>query len=152
MSISYDLDDEALRLVANLEQRYAAWMDAERILSGGRLAWKTVSGRDYLYRVVDGHGNGRSLGPRSAATEAIWQTAQTARETGEALWPILLRDSALYRTLHLPRVAAEAARLAREFDRFGLLGSSLLVVGTNALAVYEIEARSRFASAAAQAR
>ena len=25
-----DLDDEALRLLVNLEQRYAAWMDAER--------------------------------------------------------------------------------------------------------------------------
>lgn len=148
MSNSYELDDEALRLIANLEQRYAAWIDAERILDASRLTWKTVSGKDYLYRIVDGHGNGRSLGPRSAETETLWEAARTARETGEALWPILLRDSALYRTLHLPRIATEAARLAREFDRYGLLGTSLLVVGTNAMAVYEIEARSRFASAA----
>jgi hypothetical protein len=59
MSVTYEFDDEALRLLANLEQRYAAWMDAERILSPGRLAWKTVSGADYLYRIVDGHDNGR---------------------------------------------------------------------------------------------
>jgi hypothetical protein len=38
--------------------------------------------------------------------------------------------------------------LVREFDRWGLLGTSLLVVGTSAMAVYEIEAQSRFASAA----
>jgi hypothetical protein len=41
-----------------------------------------------------------------------------------------------------------AADLLREFDRHGLLGSSLVVVGTNAMAVYEIEARVRFATAA----
>jgi hypothetical protein len=148
MSIAYEFDDEALRLLANLEQRYAAWMDAERILSPGRLVWKTASGADYLYRIVDGRGNGRSLGPRSPETEAQWQAAQTARQTTATLWPTLLRDSALYRTLHLPRIASAAAQLLREFDRHALLGTSLLVVGTNAMAAYEIEAQSRFASAA----
>ncbi|HEX4025286.1 MAG TPA: GSU2403 family nucleotidyltransferase fold protein [Steroidobacteraceae bacterium] len=148
MSVSYALDDEALRLAANLEQRYVAWMDAERILVPGRLAWKTVSGTDYLYRITNGRGDGRSLGPRSPKTQAQWEAAQTARQTSETLWPTLLRDGALYRALHLPRIASEAARLLREFDRYGLLGTSLIVVGTNAMAVYEIEARARFASAA----
>lgn len=148
MSVSYELDDEALRLAANLEQRYVAWMDAERILVPGRLTWKTVSGTDYLYRIINGRGDGRSLGPRSPQTQAQWEAAQTARQTSETLWPTLLRDGALYRALRLPRIASEAARLLREFDRYGLLGTSLVVVGTNAMAVYEIEARSRFASAA----
>lgn len=85
MSVTHEFDDEALRLLANLEQRYAAWMDAERILSSGRLAWKTVSGADYLYRIVDGRGNGRSLGPRSPETEAQWLSAQTAHQTTASL-------------------------------------------------------------------
>ncbi len=148
MSISYVLDDEALRVLANLEQRYGAWMAAERILLGGRLAWKTVSGTDYLYRIVNGRGDGRSLGPRSPETQTQWEAAQSARQTSATLWPTLLRDGALYRTLRLPRIASAAAQLLREFDRYGLLGTSLLVVGTSAMAAYEIEAQSRFASAA----
>jgi hypothetical protein len=148
MSMSYEIDDEALRLLVNLEQRYAAWMDAERVTLPGRLAWKTIDGKDYLYRIINGRGDGRSLGPRSAETKSYWDAAQTARQTTETLWPTLLRDGALYRTLRLPRIASPAAQLLREFDRHALLGSSLLVVGTNAMAAYEIEARSRFASAA----
>jgi hypothetical protein len=70
VSITYDIDDESLRLLANLEQHYAAWIDAERVLQPGRLAWKTVAERDYLYRLTDGRGNGRSLGARSPKTEA----------------------------------------------------------------------------------
>jgi hypothetical protein len=41
----------------------------------------------------------------------------------------------MYRTLRLPRVSSSAANLLPEFDRHGLLGSSLRVVGTNAMAV-----------------
>jgi hypothetical protein len=148
MSTTYEFDDEALRLLANLEQRYGAWMDAERIVLPGRLVWKTIAGKDYLYRIANGRGDGRSLGPRSHETQTCWKAAQTARQTTETLWPTLLRDSALYRTLHLPRIASAAAQLLREFDRHALLGTSLLVVGTNAMAAYEIEAQSRFASAA----
>jgi hypothetical protein len=48
ISAGYRIDDEGLRLLANLEQHYAAWVEAERILLPGRLSWKTVSGRDVL--------------------------------------------------------------------------------------------------------
>jgi hypothetical protein len=67
--------NESLRLLANLEQHYAAWIDAERVLQPGRLAWKTVAERDYLYRLTDGRGNGRSLGARSPKTEAQYEAA-----------------------------------------------------------------------------
>jgi hypothetical protein len=148
ISNSYDIDDESLRLLANLEQHYAAWIDAERVLLPGRLAWKTVAERDYLYRLTNGRGHGRSLGPRSPKTEAQYEAAQIARQSTETLWPLLRREGAMYRTLRLPRISSAAADLLREFDRHELLGSSLIVVGTNAMAVYEIEARVRFATAA----
>jgi hypothetical protein len=73
---------------------------------------------------------------------------QAARQSVEMLWPLLRREGALYRTMRLPRISSAAAELLREFDRYGLLGGSLMVVGTNAMAVYEIEARTRFATAA----
>lgn len=148
ISMSYDMEDESLRLLANLEQHYAAWIDAERVLLPGRLAWKTVAERDYLYRLTNGRGDGRSLGPRSPKTEAQYEAAQTARQSTETLWPLLRREGAMYRTLRLPRISSAAADLLREFDRHELLGSSLMVVGTNAMVVYEIEARIRFATAA----
>jgi hypothetical protein len=148
MPVTYTIDDEGLRLLANLEQRYGIWMQAERVLVPGRLAWKTISGRDYLYRLTNGRGDGRSLGPRSPGTEEQYEIARNARQTVDTLWPLLKRDGALYSALRLPRISSPAADLLREFDRYELLGSSLMVVGTNAMAVYEIEARTRFATAA----
>lgn len=54
----------------------------------------------------------------------------------------------MYRALRLPRISSAAAQLLREFDLHGLLGETFMVVGTHAMAAYEIEARSRFATAA----
>jgi hypothetical protein len=142
------MDDEALRLLTNLAQRYSAWVDAERLLRSGRVAWKTVHGRDYLYRIANGRGNGRSLGPRSQDTERVYAAAAAARESAKLVWPLLKRDGALYRALRLPQIDSASAALLREFDLHGLMGPTLMVVGTNAMAVYEIEARSRFATAA----
>ncbi|MBP7917878.1 MAG: hypothetical protein KAZ37_01355, partial [Rhodocyclaceae bacterium] len=35
--------------------------------------WKTARGREYLFRASDATGHGRSLGVRSAETEAIYE-------------------------------------------------------------------------------
>lgn len=148
VSISYDIDDEGLRLLANLEQHYASWIEAARVALPGRLAWKTVAGREYLYRITNGRGHGRSLGVRSVETEALYEAAVMARQSTDTLWPLLRREGALYRALRLPRISSAAAQLLREFDLHGLIGHTLMVVGTNAIAAYEIEARSRFATAA----
>jgi hypothetical protein len=148
ISAAYEVDDEGLRLLANLEQHYASWIEAARAILPGRLTWKAIAGREYLYRIADGRGNGRSLGPRSAETEALYETAELARRSVDTLWPVLRQEGALYRALRLPRISSAAAELLREFDLYGLIGDTLIVVGTNAMAVYEIEARSRFATAA----
>jgi hypothetical protein len=60
---------EQSRLLVNLRQRYETWMDAERERAGMPydLRRKTVSGKDYLYRIVDRSGNGQSLGPMNQA-------------------------------------------------------------------------------------
>jgi hypothetical protein len=148
ISATYPINDEGLRLIANLEQHYAAWLDSARVLLPGRLAWKKVGDSEYLYRIVDGKGNGRSQGPRSSTTEALFEMGQHAQQVVDTVWPTLRQEGAIYRTLRLPRISSDAADLLREFDLHGLLGSSLMVVGTNALAAYEIEAGARFASAA----
>jgi hypothetical protein len=52
---------------------------------------------------------------------------------------------ALYRSLRLGTIASAAAAILREFDARDMLGIQLLVVGTSAMAAYELEAGSRFA-------
>jgi hypothetical protein len=56
----------------------------------------------------------------------------------------------LYRALRLPLIPAEAAQILREADRRSLLGTHLLVIGTNAVAAYFIEAGGRIMNAPAE--
>lgn len=134
------IGDEGLRLLANMESRYDTWRQATRQLRDGRLTWKTSNGNDYLYRVIDSRGNGTSLGPRSAQTEGLLQTYEVAKATAATTWERLQVEGRMYRALRLPRIASYAGDLLREMDIEGLLGDHVLVVGTNALCVYAIEA------------
>src|SRR5436305_5312480 len=56
----------------------------------------------------------------------------------------------LYRALRLPMIPAEAAQILREADRRALLGTHLLVIGTNAVPAYFAEAGGRIMNASAE--
>ncbi|MGE4303897.1 MAG: GSU2403 family nucleotidyltransferase fold protein [Novosphingobium sp.] len=142
---------EQSRLLVNLRQRYEAWCDAERDLA--RLPYdlrrKTVNGRDYLYRIFDRGGNGKSLGPMGAENARQFdeyhasKTALKARIAG--LRPALAESAALYRALRLPLLSSDAGPILRECDRRELLDGTLMVVGTNAIAAYMVEANGMIA-------
>lgn len=53
-------------------------------------------------------------------------------------------SSRIARALRLPLLSADAGPILREADRRNLLGGHLLVVGTNAMAAYAIEAAGSF--------
>jgi hypothetical protein len=145
----FQINDEGRRLLVNLAQHYDEWMINVRELRGfakGRLTWKTVASRDYLYSVVDGRGNGTSLGPRSAETEATFDRWIIAKDRVTQLRAVLMQDAALYKALRLPRISSAAAAVLQKLDEHALLGTAVFVVGTNALAAYEIEASYRFAA------
>jgi hypothetical protein len=138
--------DEQARALVNVRQRYEVWMEVERVLA--RLPYdmrrKEVSGHAYLYEIHDRGGNGTSLGPWSAKNEARFtayraekQNARTRRDTTKAL---LDESGRLARALRLPMLASAAGPILREADRRLLLGSTLLVVGTNTMAAYANEA------------
>ena len=137
---------EQSRALINLEQRYQVWILAEQKLLElpYNLARKEVKGHVYLYEVTDRRGNARSLGPWSeeqrnrlegyqAEKAALQERRATAREALE-------ESGRMYRALRLPLLADAAGRILREADRRQMLGRQLIVVGTNALPVYSIEA------------
>jgi hypothetical protein len=134
------INDEGQRLLVNLAQHYDAWMEASRVLFPGRLQWKTSAKKDYLYRIHHSGGSATSLGPRSERAERLYAEYQSAKESREAIAAQLKIDTALFRALRLPRLPAFAGDVLRELDVRRLLGTSYLVVGTNAMSAYALEA------------
>jgi hypothetical protein len=138
--------DEQLRTLINLRQRYEVWMDAERRLAAMPydLRRKTVSGHEYLYEIFDRSGNGRSLGRIEAELEETFRLYRAEKDAAktqrDGARDVLNESARLYRALRLPLLSSQAGPILREIDRRGLLGSHLLVVGTNAMAAYAIEA------------
>lgn len=138
--------DEQSRLLVSLRQRYDAWISVERDRASlpYDLRRKTVGGHEYLYRIYDRSGNGQSLGRLNPEREAEFQAYHTRKaalkEAGETLRASLAESAALYRALRLPLLSSDAGPILRECDRRDLLGSHLLVVGTNAIAAYMVEA------------
>ena len=103
------------------------------------MAWKTVRGREYLYRKQ--RGDWKSLGPRSPETEAIHRRFHAGRERGrerlEGLTQRLDRMAPVNRALQLGRMPMIAARVLRALSNARLIGNVVEVVGTNALFAYE---------------
>lgn len=142
--------DEQLRTAINLASAYEAWLPLVRAepAYADRLAWKTVAGRQYLYRIRDRRGNGTSLGPRSGETERLYADYQAAkaglRDRVARLSPTLDEAAAVYRALGMPMIDSYAGSLLRELDLRQLLGPVVLAVGTTATAAYQLEAASTF--------
>lgn len=140
--------DEQARCVVNLAQQYDAWLEAESALSAlpYNLVRKEVSGRAYLYELFDRTGNGKSLGPFDS--EAERKLAEYQKLKGEL--KARLNDMAqtiestarIYRALRLPQIDSPAGDLLRAIDRHHFLGRHVMVVGTNAIPAYFIEANA----------
>lgn len=138
--------DEQARTLVNLEQHYQVWMEAERALAAlpYDLRRKEVAGRSYLYEIKDRSGNGRSLGPwsdeqvhRLESYKAEKETTKARRASARAA---LEETAHICRALRIPLLPAQAGEILREADRRRLLGERLLVVGTNAIGAYSLEA------------
>jgi hypothetical protein len=146
VTIIYPFSDEQSRLLVNLRMHYDAWIEVERELA--RLPYdlrrKTVNGHDYLYHIKDRSGNGKSLGPLTPEREielAEYRAHKADLKVRlQSLRDILAESAALYRALRLPLLSSNVGPILRECDRRRLLGSQLLVVGTNAIAAYMVEA------------
>jgi hypothetical protein len=138
--------EEQARALVNLEQRYQVWIEAERALAKlpYDLRRKEVGGYAYLYEIKDRSGNGKSLGPWSDALEAKLATYRaekaSAKDRRDQSRAQLDETGRLGRALRLPMLANAAGPILREADRRALLGSHFLVIGTNAMIAYAVEA------------
>lgn len=138
--------DEQSRALINLEQRYHAYIACERDLAAlpYDLRRKEVGGRAYLYQIRDRSGNGTSLGPWSDEHQKRFDDyhAQKAdlKSRRETLKPVVEEAGKIARAVRAPMLASDAGAILREADIRGLLGSMVLVVGTNAMPAYAVEA------------
>lgn len=138
--------EEQARTLVNLRQRYEGWIDAERAIAAMPydLRRKAIGDRAYLYEIRDRGGNGKSLGAwsdeQAEKLERYRLAKAEAKDRRAGSRETLDETCRLARALRVPMIASEAGPILREADRRGLLGSTLLVVGTNAMAAYALEA------------
>jgi hypothetical protein len=138
--------DEQARVIVNLDQAYQVWMEALRTLNDMpyNMRIKEVSGREYLYEVSDRRGTMKSKGPLDPRKQADFDQykAEKAELKGRLTLAkeTLKEQASLYRALRLPMLPTEAGKILREADRLRFLGQQAMVVGTNALIAYALEA------------
>ncbi len=145
------LTEAQLKQQIDAEQAFSVWQDAAtkaRDFAGG-MHWKTVAGKEYLYKSLDRKGNAKSLGVRSSATEAIEQHfhAQKAlyKTRMQSLVNTLATHNKINAALRLGSAPSIVAELCTRLHQVGLMGQSLMVIGTNSLFAYEAMAGVRFA-------
>lgn len=150
MAVIQPFSAEQERALINMRQRYDAWIEAERELYAMPydLRRKKVGEYEYLYEIFDRSGNGKSLGAwddeKQSQLEDYKAAKAALKERRDGARDALGESSRIARALRLPLLSADAGPILREADRRSLLGSHLLVVGTNAMAAYAIEAAGTF--------
>lgn len=138
--------DEQARALINLEQRYHVWIEASRGLAAlpYDLRRKKVGEYSYLYEIFDREGNGKSRGSWDDKAESRFNAyraeKQALKERLSESRRAMEESGQLCRALRVPSMASEAIPILVEADRRGMLDGSLLVVGTNAIPAYAIEA------------
>lgn len=135
-------NQQRLHLV-NSEQLYENWLDAHRRVEQYRygMHWKKAGGHEYLFRVRDRKGNGKSLGVRSPSTEQLFLEFARGKERAEsrlkAIDAALGEQARLNKALRLGRVPETVARILRELA-LADVAREFTVLGTQALYAYEV--------------
>lgn len=76
------LSDQQRLFLIESDQLYRAWREVAQQVRQYRfgMRWSRSGGREYLIRLTDRKGYGKSLGPRSPATEQIYQAFVEGRD------------------------------------------------------------------------
>lgn len=142
------LEENQVRQYIDAEQARKAWLSAERraLNYRGSMYWKTVKGRDYLYREYS-TGSAKSLGAKTTDTEKIIaefkRGKQTAEQNLKQLNAAMVTHTRLNTALRVGRTPNVVVGLLEEIRKAGLQ-DHFMVIGTNALYAYETLAGVRF--------
>lgn len=142
----YEFSSEQRQILIDAHQLHEAYMDAflkSRTYRGG-MHWKKAKGRAYLFRSLDRYGYGKSLGPQSMQTEAIYDEFHSKkREIRERLKQLKerLKEHARFcKAARIARTPSVVTSILRLLEQHQLLGNNLQIIGTNALYAYEAAA------------
>ncbi|BCB28400.1 hypothetical protein SKTS_32860 [Sulfurimicrobium lacus] len=144
-----ELNDNQRRLLVNSIQTYDAWRDValRHARYKGGMTWKTVKGKQYLYKILDRFGHAKSLGARSPETEAIYNDFVSAKASLtsrlKSLEEKLAEQARFNRAGRIGRLPNMIGAIIAQLDRHNLMGNNLIIIGTNALYAYEAMAGSR---------
>ena len=108
--------------------------------------WKAAGGVQYL--AIKEDSNAKTYGRRDEAGEKRLAHYQKEKERLNqrihALDAQVSERAGLYRRLRMPSILDRQAEILRRLDVEGLLGTDLMVVGTNAFIAYELVCGARF--------
>lgn len=135
-----EMTNEQRRQLIDAQQAYATWWPAHRDLDGlGSMHWQRAKGIQYL---IEKHGavrksHGRKT-PALMKLKADFEARKAALKAREIATGKRLKQMAgVNKALGLGRLRRIVANILRELDQRRLLGSHVIVVGTNALHAYE---------------
>ncbi len=104
------------------------------------MKWGKAKGREYLIRLQDAQGRGKSMGARSTETEAIYLAFQLGKERSaqrfSQLKQQLAEQARMNKAVRLSRIPQLIARILREMDQRQLF-NEFCILGTHALWAYE---------------
>jgi len=145
-----ELSNNQSRVAIDAKQAYSAYREAVRSARqyAGGMTWKSVNGSDYLIKVINRSGGTKSLGPRSPETEQIHAQFVNGKaraiERERSLKQAVAEFAGMSRVIGINRVPSMVTAVLRKLDAFGLLGKTLMVIGTQALYGYESAAGVHF--------
>lgn len=149
-----NLDGDSIRDAVDARDRYELLTSAQaeaRHSYGGSMKFEARGEAEYLVKRPFGSSTRKSYGRRSPETEEILSKFTSGKERIEervtSLRKQLEERAPILRARGLGRVPSLPARVIRKLDDMGWLGTSLIVLGTNALYAYEAKAAVRIETA-----
>lgn len=146
----FEFPTDSQQIAANLESAYFTQVSILKDLAAipSSMFWSTRGDREYLLVKESPKQDGVSQGARSPQTEKKYNdyiSSRTALQDRLAAIESVLKDRAsLYRRMRLPTMLDRQAEILRKLDVESMLGTDLMVVGTNAFAAYELYCGARF--------
>jgi len=147
-----DIGNDARRQYMDARSAFTAWEEARkaRMEVRGSMKWREIKGAEYLLRVSTS-GAQKSIGPRSPATEEIYQKFIKKREELDArlsdLHKTLERHERMNRALFVGRAPKLLVSILNRLEKEGL-AEYFTVVGAHALYAYEAASGVTFSEAA----